>query len=107
MLNLRADDVPDFPPAFATSLPEGARVSLRTHSLTVGIIIELNEFRTPPNEHGMLGVEQQSYGRPKTLRPGFRRADRRRLPIMSAHERAHFAPAREESQPLATLPRPW
>jgi hypothetical protein len=56
---------------------------------------------------GMLGVEQQSYARPKTLRPGFQRADRRRLPIMSAHERAHFAPAREESQPLATLPRPW
>ena len=45
-------------PAFATSLPEGARVSLRTHSLTVGIIIELNEFRTPPNEHGMLGVQR-------------------------------------------------
>jgi hypothetical protein len=35
-------------------------VPLRTHDLVVGVVIELNQFRPPPDEHRVVGVEQNA-----------------------------------------------
>src|SRR6185369_7493339 len=51
LLDLGADDRPDFRPAVAAALTERAGVPLRTHGLTVGVVIELDQFRSPPDEH--------------------------------------------------------
>src|ERR1700709_1332646 len=50
LFDLRTDDGPDFRPAVAAALTQRARVPLRTHGLAVGVIIELNELRPPPDE---------------------------------------------------------
>ena len=58
LLDLRADDVPDLRPAFPSALTERARMALRSHGLAIGVVIELNEFWTPPDEHRVVGVQQ-------------------------------------------------
>ena len=90
LLDLRADDVPDFSPAFATALAERARMALGSHRLAIGVVIELNEFRTPPDEHRVVGVEQNSHRRAQALRPVFRR-----LPadLPTSHGRASTPPS--------------
>ena len=97
-VDLRADDVPDFRPAFTAALPKRARMPLRSHRLAVSVIVKLDEVRSPPDEHGMPGGEQQSHAGAQALRPGVGRAEWRRRPVMSAHEGAHFAAARQKIQ---------
>ena len=50
-----------------------------THRLAIGIVIELDEFQSPPNEHRVERGENKSNRNPKTLRSCFRRAERRFL----------------------------
>ncbi|EDP65742.1 hypothetical protein BAL199_02919 [alpha proteobacterium BAL199] len=73
--DLRADNVPDFLPTLPPALAEGTGVAFRTHRLAVGVVVELDEFRTPENEHRMPGVQDQPDGCAKALRPGLRRAN--------------------------------
>ena len=47
-----------------------------SHGLAIGIIIELDEFGTPPDEHRVVGVEQHAHRRAQALRPGLRRPQR-------------------------------
>ena len=47
LLDLGADDVPDFSPAFPAALAERARVALGAHGLAIGVVIELDELRRP------------------------------------------------------------
>jgi hypothetical protein len=58
LLDLRTDNVPDFSRAFASALAERARVALRSHGLAIGVVVKLDEFGTPPDEHRVVGVEQ-------------------------------------------------
>src|ERR1700709_2534408 len=71
-VDLRTYDRPDFGPAFAPGLAEGGRMTLWSHGLAVGVIVELDEFRAVPDEHGVPGIQHQPYGRPQRLRPAFR-----------------------------------
>src|SRR4051812_129847 len=77
LLNLRADNGPDFFPAFAARLAQRARVPLRTHGLAIGVVIELDQLGTPPDEHRLVGIEQDAKRGPQALRPAVRRPDRR------------------------------
>src|SRR5450631_2712964 len=76
LLDLGTDDVPDFRPALPSALTERARVALRSHGLTIGVIIELNELFAPPDEHWMVGIQQDAQRGAQTLRPGFRTTQR-------------------------------
>jgi hypothetical protein len=77
LFDLGTDDGPDFGPAFAPMLAECAGMPLRTHGLTVGVVVKLNQLRPPPDEHRVVGVEQNANRGSQALRPGIRRTDRR------------------------------
>ena len=75
---------------------QSARMSFGAHRLAVGIVIELDEFRSPPNEHRVARGENEPHRNPKTLRPCFRRAERRFRPVVFSRESAHLAAASQE-----------
>ena len=90
LLDLRTDNVPDFSPALASTLAKRARVALGSHGLAIGVVIELNEIGAPPDEHRMVGVEQNPHRGAQALRPGLRLAERTVRPVIGAHQRAHL-----------------
>ena len=97
--DLGLDDVPDFLPAFFSSLAERARVALRAHCLAIGVVVKLDEVRSPPDEHGMLGGEKNADRGAEALRPAARGAKRTGAPVKGAHQRAHF-PSAAKKVPL-------
>src|SRR6266446_7175099 len=90
LLDLRTDNVPDFSPALASTLTERAGVALRPHGLAIGVVIELNEIGTPPDEHRVVGIEQNPHRGAQALRPALRLAERTARPVIAAHQRAHL-----------------
>src|SRR5712675_415311 len=90
LLDLRTDNVPDFSPALASTLAKRARVALRPHGLAIGVVIELNEIGAPPDEHRVVGVEQNPHRGAQALRPGLRLPERTARPVIGAHQRAHL-----------------
>ncbi len=96
LLDLGADNVPDFGPAFPAALTERARMTLGSHGLAVRVVIELDQFGPPPDEHRVIGVEQDSHRGAQALRPGLRRPQLTCGPVIGPHQRAHLAAAGEE-----------
>src|ERR1700738_384229 len=76
LLDLGTDDRPDLGPALPSALAERARMTLGSHGLAIGVVVELDQFGTPPDEHRMVGIEQDAHRRPQTLRPAFRTTER-------------------------------
>jgi hypothetical protein len=68
----------------------------RAHRLAIGIVVELDEFRSPPNEHRVARSEHQSHRNPQTLRPCFRGAERRFCPVVCSRQSAHLAATGQE-----------
>lgn len=58
--NLRTDDVPNLRPAIITALAQRTRMTFRPHGLPVRVVIKLNQFRPPPDEHRVLAGEQKA-----------------------------------------------
>ena len=96
LLDLRTDDRPDLGPAFPSALAERARVALGSHGLAIGVVVELDQFGTPPDEHRVVGIEQDAHRRAQALRPGFGSAKRGRGPVMGPRQRAHLPAAGQE-----------
>src|SRR5882672_5741213 len=96
LLDLGTDDLPDFSPALPSALSKRARVALGSHRPAIGIVIELNELTTPPDEHRVVGIEQDPQCGPQTLRPGVRRTQGGCRPVMRTHQRAHLPATGEE-----------
>jgi hypothetical protein len=96
LFDLRADDGPDFRPARAAGLAERARMTLRPHGLAIGIVIELDELRAPPDEHRVVGVEQDAHRGAQALRPSRGLAQRGCRPVICPRQRAHLPAAGEE-----------
>ena len=84
LLDLRTQDAPDFVPAFPAALAQRGRMEVGPRGLAIGVIIELNELRTPPEQHRVVGIQQQAHSRPQALRPGLRRPQRTSRPAVSA-----------------------
>src|ERR1041385_2094753 len=103
LLDLRTDDRPDFGPAVAAALAERARMPLRAHGLAIGVVIELDQLRTPPDEHRVVGIEQDANGGPKALRPAVRRPDRSGRPVERARQLTHFPAAGEEIRSIRSV----
>src|ERR1700722_1296776 len=59
LVNLRADDVPDFRPNLASGTTQGTGVSLRANRLAIGVVIEASAVLSPPDVHGMAGIQHQ------------------------------------------------
>jgi len=96
LLDLGADNGPDFGPAFAAALAKRAGVALRPHGLAIGVVIKLDEFGTPPDEHRVVGIEHDAQGAAQALRPGRGLAERGRRPVIGARQRPHFPAASEK-----------
>src|SRR5882757_8101230 len=96
LLDLGTDNVPDFRPALPSALTERARMALGSHGLAIGVIVELNEFFAPPDEHRMVGIQQDAQRGPQTLRPGFRKPERTCRPVVGPGQAAHLPAAGEE-----------
>ena len=65
--------LPDLGPAFPAALTERARVAFGSHGPAIGIVVELDQFFAPPDEHRVIGVEQDPDRGAQALRPAFRR----------------------------------
>ena len=96
LFDLRTDDGPDLGPAFPAALAERARVALGPHGLAIGVVIELDEFGAPPDEHRVVGVEHDPHRGAQALRPGPGLTERTRRPVMGARQRSHFPAAGEK-----------
>src|SRR6202022_5106256 len=69
LLDLGTDDVPDFGPALPAGLTERAGMPLRSARLAVGVVIELDQFGAPPDEHRGVGIEQDPHCGAEALGP--------------------------------------
>jgi hypothetical protein len=95
----RLDDVPDLGPALAPGLAHGSGM-LGSGNRNVGVVVELHEPRSPPQEHRKTTPKQQTDRGSECLRPIRNWPDRGARPIDRAHERTHLAAAGEYRTPL-------
>ena len=95
-VDLRADDVPYLLPAFRAALAERAGMALRPQRFTVGVVVELDEVRPPPDKHGMLCGKNDPQRGAKALRPGLGRPQNAGLPVVGPRQGSHFAAAAEK-----------
>jgi hypothetical protein len=96
LLDLRTDNVPDFGPALPSPLAKRARVALGSHGLAIGVVIELDEIGTPPDEHRVVGIEQNPHRGAQALRPGLGLSGRTARPVIGPRQRAHLPAAGEK-----------
>ena len=95
VVDLRTDDRPDLRPAVPAPLPHRGGMLAFSEAGHVGVVVDLDEFRSPPEEHGMAGPEHDAHDRLESRGPRVERAERRLRPIETAHEGAGLAPAFE------------
>src|ERR1043165_7649674 len=85
----RAQDVPDLRPALSGWSSKKLRV-LRSEDRSIGVVIELAEFRSPPEQQWKTIDEQEARHHFQGGRPGFKRTERRLFPVERAHACAHL-----------------
>src|SRR5882724_1419334 len=102
-LEHRSDDVPDVEPALASGSPQGTRVLAGAEYRTVGVVVERDQLRPPPDHHRDRGAEAEAECAPQGGRPAFDGAERRRRPVDGAHERRRLA--RKQAPELGALGR--
>src|SRR5579863_2660933 len=101
-LNFRADDVPDFRPAFSPSLAKRGWMFAFAKTGAVRIVIKLDHLLSPPQEHGMARRQQSVDGDEESVRPLTHRADGGAGPVKGAGAIGHLAAAED---PLGTTGR--
>ncbi len=102
-LDHRADDVPDLRPAFGGGLAHRARMLVAQHG-PVGVVVDLDELRSPPQQHGEPVVQQQADHGPQRLRPALDGPERRRRPVDGAHQGGHLAATSKQITRVGGLP---
>ncbi len=93
-VRLRAYGAPDVPPDLRSGPAEGRGVALAEDG-DVGVVVEVDELASPPDEHGIARVEHDADGGLQALRPPLDRSDRRPGPVERAHPLAHLSAADE------------
>src|SRR5260370_3959433 len=96
LLDLGTDNVPDFRPALPSTLTERPQMALGSQGRPIGVVIELNKLRTPPDEHRVVGIEQNAQRGSQALRPGLGLPQRTRRPVVRPRQRAHLPAAGKE-----------
>ena len=99
---LRSDRVPDLAPAVARCLAQSDGM-FAAHDRKVGVVVELDEVRPPPEHHREAAGQHDVEDRPQFQRPGFRGTERCARPIRCGHERGHDW--RNESAALVEIHR--
>src|SRR5690606_23598718 len=97
LLDLRADDGPDFLPVLPAASAEDGRMFLGSDRTGVGVVVEAGVLSTPEDEDRMLGGEQYAHCRAQALRPLVRFAQGGVLPGVGADEFTHHATAGEKN----------
>src|SRR5262249_9103465 len=93
----RADVWPDLFPDSVRARADDP-VALDADGRQIGVVAEEGEIGTPEHPHRVARVEQHAHDRFQRLRPGLRRAERRRRPIDRAYPLAGFAAPGEEGR---------
>ena len=93
----RSDIGPDFLPDFPGRLAERPRV-LAADDRLVGVVVEVDQFRSPPDPDRLAGGEHDADGRLQALRPGLRRPQRIAGPIVVPDQGPQFPAAGEKKQ---------
>ncbi len=96
LIDLRADDRPDLGPDLTARLAKRRRMALRADRPGIGIVVEAQKVRPPPDIHRVPGIQDQPHGGAQHLGPGFRLAQRRFRPPHVLHVPGHFAFAGKE-----------
>ncbi len=86
----RPDGVPNFRPGLTAGDPKGSRV-LGAENFGILVVVEHDEFRSPPEKNRETAVEASADRSAKALRPIFGRTERGCGPIMGTHLFAHEA----------------
>src|SRR5687768_12872801 len=94
LFNQRVNDRPYLRPAIHSPLAKSGRMlPVVTQARAVCVIIKLDHLTAPPEEHGKIRSQNDTYSSAETLRPSFEWADRSFAPIVSACQSPHFASA--------------
>jgi hypothetical protein len=88
---------PDLAPDDFGRLAERNRV-LAADDRLVRVVIEEDEFAAPADPDRLARGQHDADGRLQALRPSLGAAERRRVPVVRAHQRAHLAAAREKAR---------
>src|SRR5271170_6309547 len=83
-----ADDVPYFGIDFAAGTAQSTGMFL-TKSAAVRIVVEHDQFRSPPDDQVESGTDADAGGDFETRRPVLERSEGTISPVFRAHERAH------------------
>ena len=86
---------PNLLPDLARGYAQGPRV-LDAERRTVGVIVEEQQFFSPPHPHLVARGQQNSYDGLEALWPRLGRTERCIGPVLRTHQRAHLAAARKE-----------
>src|SRR5574338_1258952 len=76
------DEIPNLAKCFRRSNPQRCGMFGAPKDGTVGVVIELNEFRPPRNVHGISGTEKDADGNPQRLGPRRNGTETSRSPIL-------------------------
>lgn len=91
----RLEFSPDFHPDFEQIAAKRPGM-LVERDAGIGIVVEKGAITAPGNEHRLAGGQHQADERLERLRPGGCLAQRRRRPILRAHQAAELAAFNEE-----------
>ena len=78
VVDLRADDVPDFLETVATALAQCAGMPFGAERPAVGIVVELDQARPPDDANGQVRGQADADGRAQALWPPLNRSQRGR-----------------------------
>ena len=93
------DGGPGFSPAIAGGLTEGAGVtSSCAEGGAVGVVVKLEGVGTPPEEHGVVGGEEEIDAGEEGFGPGGNGAERGGGPVEGADTVGHFAGAEDAAR---------
>lgn len=95
LLGAGADLVPDLPPHDRGGLTEGCRVLAAEYG-AVGVVVEVDEMRPPPEEHGLAGGENDPDEGFQAVRPLRWRTKWGPRPVGTTHHRTKFASSGQE-----------
>ena len=95
----RPNLIPDFTPYDARGFAERLGM-LAAEDTFVGVVVEVDEFIAPPDEHRLARRQDNANAGPQILRPGADGSKGRFRPVLGAHQFAKFAASTKKPETL-------
>ena len=96
VVDLGADDRPDLRPALATGLAHRGRMLADAEARHVGVVVDLDQVRSPPQEHRVTGAQHHRHRRLQRSRPAGHRPQGGSGPVDAADQRARLTPSSKD-----------